>query len=143
MEYGVGACTRAPVQMTAQNGNCHCSSGAPGIQGLVATYAQDCQGYCFSLFPVSRPCAPLTPLPCPALLAVVIALPSASSFYAATMYDVAIRVGNNVPNTTVDPSEINYLCAFRTGRLGSRGQIVRVACTDGTPVGKVVTIQIR
>ncbi len=78
-----------------------------------------------------------------ALPAVIIALPSASTFYAATMMNVETRIGNSLPNDTAPASEINSLCTRTTSRLGERGRIVRLECASGILVGRVVTIQIR
>jgi hypothetical protein len=76
-------------------------------------------------------------------VAVIIFLPSAMAFKPATLHDVEVRFGHQLPNSTLDPSQINSLCARTFGRLGSRGQRVRVSCAGGTAVGRVLTIQIR
>ncbi len=82
----------------------------------------------------------------------VITLPQYTGFSLASVHDIAIRVGNDMPDDEVDPSTINMLCSLTSGALSNptgadlgspSGPIVRVPCTDGPVTGRVVTIQIR
>ena len=72
-----------------------------------------------------------------------ITLPSYAAFDPASVYNVAVRIGNTAPGAGLDPSNVNALCQYFDGPLGSEpGDTVHIECN--TPVaGRIVTIQIR
>ena len=62
----------------------------------------------------------------------------------AWLHDVAIRVGEDLPAATGDPTTVNTLCKYTgAGALATKaGQEVRVECSAPAR-GRVATIQIR
>ena len=85
---------------------------------------------------------PLLPLP-PA--AVLVTVPTdLVGAPLAWLHDVAIRVGEDLPAPTGDPTTVNMLCKY-TGAAAlatKAGQEVRVEC-DSPVTGRAVTIQMR
>ena len=62
----------------------------------------------------------------------------------SALHDVAIRIGNSLPSTTVDPPSINQLCTFYAGQPSTLSGIAMRFTCDNDPVdGRVVTIQVR
>ena len=86
---------------------------------------------------------------CVRVAAVIITLPQYAAFNPASIHDVEVRIGRDMPDDSIDPATSNVRCALTTGPLGltdgasQSGTVVRVACTNRPLEGKIVTIQIR
>ncbi len=80
---------------------------------------------------------------CSVLFAVTLTLPKYDGFKPASIHDVEVRIGNEVPSEGSPPSAINDLCVLQPhGLTKTAGSSATLIC-QGAPTGTVLTVQIK